>query len=398
MSAPASSSAPRSADAWLAVVGCLPDGTLAAGAPADALAAEAVFGATRLLEAAAVPVHARRPWPRPFADGLAALLRRRGRPTTVLASGDPLHFGVGATLVRALPAEEMNVFPAPSAFSLAAAALRWPLEEVRCVSLHAAPPADILLHARADTRLLVLTRDGATPTAIARSLAEGGWGDSGVAVLERLGTPQAAVHRARASTLGGRFEALNVLAVECASARAGPIAADALEHDGCVTRDEIRTLAVAALSPPGHLWDVGAGSGAVTIDFCRVGGSATAFERHPDRVAALRRNLAATATRASVLEGEAADRLDGAAPPTRIFLGGAVSDTALFEALWERLAPGGILVSNAVTVEAEAATLARHAALGGRLTRIALSHEAPLGTLRALRPALPVLQWRVVKP
>ncbi|MCF3935942.1 precorrin-6y C5,15-methyltransferase (decarboxylating) subunit CbiE [Acuticoccus sp. M5D2P5] len=381
--------------AWLTIIGALPNGALAPNAPQAALDAGAVFGAARLLAAAGIPEAARRPWPRPFADGIAAVLARRGEATTILASGDPLHHGVGATLLRHLPAEEIAVFPAPSAFSLAAAAMRWPLETVTCLSLHAAPPADILTAAAPGRRLLCLTRDGAAPAAIAAILTEAGFGDSTLTVLADLGTAEAARQTARASDLTGEAAPLNVLAVECA--RRDPVRVADLAHDGCVTRDEIRLLSIAALAPPGHLWDIGAGSGAVAIDWCRAGGSATLFERVPARAVAIRQNLAATHTRATLLEGPAIDHLGTAPDPARIFLGGAVGDDALFEALWARLPAGGILVSNAVTLGGEAATIARQARLGGTLTRIALSHAEPVGRLLAMRPAMPVLQWRVVK-
>lgn len=386
---------PRGDGAWLTVVGALPDGTLAPTAPPDALRTDAVFGADRLLDAANVPRPARRPWPRPFSEGIVALLARRGQATTVLASGDPLHFGVAATLLKHLPAEEMRVHPAPSAFSLAAARLGWPLEGVACISLHAAEPETILDHASPGRRLLVLTRDGRAPAAIGSVLEGAGYGESPSAILENLGTRAARVVPATAATLPAEAATLNVLAVDCR--RSGPVRADRLEHDGCVTRDEVRLLTVAALSPPGHLWDVGAGSGAVAIDFCRGGGTATLFEREPARADAARRNIVATGVRARLLEGDAASRLADADAPTRVFLGGGVSDDALFRALWRRLPAGGVLVSNAVTVEGEAATMARHAAHGGRLTRIALSFGAPVGAMTAMKPAMPVLQWRVEK-
>lgn len=332
--APHPESAP---EPWLTVVGALPGGALAPTAPPGALTAEAVFGPARLLAAAGVVPERQRPWPSPFADGVAALLARRGRATTVLASGDPLHHGIAATLLAHLAPEEMAVHPAPSAFSLAAAALRWPLAETTCVSLHTAAPEEILAHVAPGRRLLVLTRDGAAPHGIAAALCAAGWGESPVAVCEALGGPEAAVRRATAATLARAFHPLNVLAIHC---------------------------------------------------------------RRPDpvRAAAARRNLAAAAVPARLLEGDAAARLTDAPPPDRIFLGGAVADGALFAALWDRLAPGGIIVSNAVTLDGEAATLARHARHGGTLLRIALSHAAPVGRLLAMKPAMPVLQWRAIKP
>jgi precorrin-6Y C5,15-methyltransferase (decarboxylating) len=383
------------AEAWLTVIGALPGGALAPTAPATALEAEAVFGPARLLEAAGVAPERQRAWPSPFSEGVAALLGRRGRPTTVIASGDPLHHGIAATLLAHLAPEEMIVHPAPSAFSLAAAALRWPLAEALCVSLHAADPEEILAHAAPGRRLLVLTRDGEAPARIAAVLAGAGWGDSPVAVCEALGGPEAAVHRATAATLAGRFHPLNTLGVHCR--RPDPVRAADLEHDGCITRDEVRAVVLAALAPfGGHLWDVGAGSGSVAVAWCRAGGTATLFEREADRAAAARRNIAGLAAR--LLEGEAADRIAAAPPPERIFLGGAVAEEALFAILWDRLLPGGILVANAVTLDGEAALIARHARLGGTLTRIALSHAVPVGRLLAMKPGMPVLSWRVVKP
>ncbi|MBJ3777315.1 bifunctional cobalt-precorrin-7 (C(5))-methyltransferase/cobalt-precorrin-6B (C(15))-methyltransferase [Acuticoccus mangrovi] len=380
---------------WLTVIGCLPDGTLAPRAPRGALEG-AVFGAPRLLEAVGVPAAARHPWPRPFSEGIAAILARRGTPTTVLASGDPLHYGVATTLLAHVPIEEMSVYPAPSAFALAAARHGWAQESVTTLSLHAAPETDILTHAAPGRRLLALTRDGGAPARIAAILTGAGYGDSPVHILQNLGSPEAAVEATIARSVAGEFAALNVVSVECR--RPGPVGVDDLVHDGCVTRDEIRALTLAALGAPGHLWDVGAGSGAVAIDWCRTGGTATLFERVPSRIAAIRENLAATCTRATLLAGEAADRLAEAAPPDAVFLGGGVADDVLFAALWQRLPPGGVIVSNAVTLSGEAATLARYALHGGRLTRIALSHAEPVGRLVAMKPAMPVLQWRGVKP
>ncbi|MEM8551067.1 MAG: hypothetical protein AAGF45_01700 [Pseudomonadota bacterium] len=212
-----------------------------------------------------------------------------------------------------------------------------------------------------------------------------------------MGGPDEARRDATAATLSGNFHALNTVAVECV--RQGPVSEAALDHDGCVTRDEVRLLTIAALGGgTGHLWDVGAGSGAVAIDHIRAGGRATLFERMPARVAAIRRNLADAADDAApVFEGDAKAWLSAAETPDAVFMGGAVGDGQLFDALWARLPAGGILVSNAVTVEGEAATLARFAEFGGSLTRIALSFSGPVGGLNALRPAMPVLQWRVVK-
>ena len=384
-----------SSPTWLSVIGCLANGALAPHAPREALCTEAVFGAERLLHAAGVDRERQRPWPRPLSAGVAAVLERRGRPTTVLASGDPLHHGIAVSLLTHLDPSEIAIYPAPSAFSLAAAAMRWPLQDVGLVSLHNAPPSEIARHVAPGRKLLVLTRDGEAPAAIAVALTGLGYGESFITVLETL--PDGTRHNATAATLSGEFASLNTLAIVCRSAR--PVRIDDLAHDGCVTRDEVRLLTIAALGHGrGHLWDVGAGSGAVAIDWCRAGGSASLFERDLARAGAIRANLAAHGITAKLLEGDAAERLPGAAAPEAVFMGGAVADEPLFWALWERLRAGGAFVSNAVTLEGEAASIARHARHGGRLTRIALSHSGSVGALTALRPAMPVLQWRAVKP
>lgn len=381
--------------AWLTVVGMLANGALAPTAPASALEADAVFGAPRLLDAAGVPAGRRHPWPQPFRDGLQKVLARRGTPTTVLASGDPMHFGVGATLADLVGSGEMTVYPAPSAFALAASRLCWPLGATRCISLHAAPAEDILNHAADGARLLVLTRDGAAPAAIAAVLTAAGFGRSTVHVLENLAGPAEAHRSALAAQIDGTFEPLNVVAVACVDE--GPVQLGALEHDGCVTRDEVRAVTVAALAGGRHLWDVGAGSGSVALEWCRGGGTATLFERDADRAGAARRNIARRRACARVVEGDAALHVAGCAAPDRVFLGGAVGNDALFASVWARLQPGAVVVSNAVTLEGEAATIARFRAHGGTLTRIELSHSAPVGRLMAMKPAMSVLQWRATR-
>ncbi|MEM0908514.1 MAG: precorrin-6y C5,15-methyltransferase (decarboxylating) subunit CbiE [Pseudomonadota bacterium] len=382
---------------WLTVVGVLPNGALGPTAPPHALDADAIFGANRLLDMLSVGQARRRPWPKPFQEGIDAVVARRGQPTTVLASGDPLHFGVAATLLKHIAAEEMSVHPAPDAFALAAAEMRWPRADITAVSLHDVPPDTIRGHLAPQRRLIALTRDGASPQAVAEALTDAGYGGSMVTVLENLGSAHFSRHDQTARGLSGTFAPLNTLAIACS--RLNPISVDTLEHDGCVTRDEVRLLTIKALGEGrGHLWDVGAGSGAVAIDWCRAGGSATLFERDDTRVGAIHRNLEATATRAAVFEGEAEDALDAAAAPDAVFMGGSVSDQNLFEALWERLRSGGIMVSNAVTVTGEESTFKRFASHGGTLTRISLSHAKPVGRLRALVPAMPILQWRAQKP
>ena len=250
---------------WLTIVGLGEDGPdgLSPASRRALEAAEIVIGAARHLDLLPDISAEKRVWPIPFADGVPEVLALRGRPVVVLASGDPMHFGVGATLSARLPAAEMRVHPAPSAFSLAAAALAWPLDGVRCVSLHAAPEAEIVNHAADGARLLVLTRDGEAPERIAATRTAAGCGDSDMHVLAALGSGEEAIRRGPAHSLRGAFHPLNIVAVACVDT--GRVDLAGLEHDGCVTRDEIRAITVAALA--GGTFKVGTGRvGRLTVE------------------------------------------------------------------------------------------------------------------------------------
>jgi len=398
---------------WLSVVGIGEDGVEGLGPAARARVAEAevVFGGPRHLALAAPLIRGRaQPWPSPFDTGLAAVLALRGRPVCVLASGDPFLHGVGATLARRLDPGEMAVLPAPSAFSLAAARLGWALQEVETISLHGRPVEALrpLLHPGA--RILALTSDGAGPAAAARLLTAGGFGDSRLRVLEALGGPGERVTKAEAAALGGAaFGPLNVLAIEvvaAAGARILPLGGldDALfEHDGQITKREIRAVTLAALGPRRGetLWDIGAGAGSVAIEWMLRHPSlrAVAVEARADRADRIRRNAAALGVPAlAVVEGTAPAALAGLPVPDAVFLGGGGTDPGVLDAALAALPAGGRIVANAVTLEMQAALIALAGRFGGALSTIAVSRAGPVGGMTAWRPALPVTQWAWTRP
>lgn len=394
---------------WLGVVGIGEDGVAGLGAHARALigAAETVFGGRRHLDLAAELIAGEAvAWSSPLSGSIEAILALRGRRVCVLASGDPFLFGIGATLGRHVGPEEMDVVPAPSAFSLAAARLGWPLQKVRTLSAHGRPLELVLPHLQPGARLLVLTSDGDGPPGLARLLVSNGFGRSRLTVLESLGGPNERI----APFSGAPAGPLNLCAIEVLAdpgARVLPRAPgleDALfEHDGQITKREIRAMVLSALAPlEGELlWDVGAGSGAVGIEWMLRDPSlrAIAVEVDPARALRIGRNsLAFGVPGLDVVVGSVPGALDGLERPDAIFVGGAVGVEGVIPAVVSALRPGGRLVVNAVTLEGEAVLIARHAAHGGELTRIALSRAAPLGALTAWRPALPVIQWRWTKP
>ena len=330
----------------------------------------------------------------------------------LLASGDPMLHGLGATLARRLGTGRLRVLPAVSSVALACARLGWAEHEVDVVSLVSRPIEVVLPAVQPGARLLVLCRDGGTPNVLARLLADRGWGGSELMVLEHLGGEAEQVSGpVAAGALGeDRFADLAVVALVC---RPGPGATvlprvpglpdDAYESDGQLTRREARALALAALAPgPGQLlWDVGAGSGSVGIEWLRVDARcrAVAVERRGDRADRVRRNATALGVPdLEVVRGEAPAALTSLPRPNAVFVGGGVTSDGLLETCWERLEPGGRLVAHAVTIESEAVLHRWRQTAGGQLVQLAASHAEPLGGFTAWRPALPIVQWQVTRP
>ena len=389
-------------DPWLSIIGLGEDGLagLSDASRAALDAAEVIFGGPRHLALADAGPRGQ-PWPVPF--DVAPVLALRGQRVAVLASGDPFWFGAGGSLAAQLDATEWTAYPAPSTFSLAAARLGWRLEEVACHGLHATPFASIRPSLQRGARLLCLLRDGTAVRDFSAWLDQQGFGASALCVLEALGGPR---ERIRHSTATG-FDLLDVaapvaLAIEVAGALGLPRSAglpDAdFAHDGQITKSPMRALTLAALAPrPGeHLWDIGAGSGSVSVEWCLAGGRASAVEQHTARVANIRTNVEryGLAGALYVVEGLAPEALASLAPPQAIFVGGGFN-LALFTVL-QSLAPSGCrLVVNGVTLETESALTQLHLQHGGNLLRIELAPSAPLGSMRGWQPARPVVQWSI---
>ncbi|QQR38023.1 precorrin-6y C5,15-methyltransferase (decarboxylating) subunit CbiE [Devosia rhizoryzae] len=399
---------------WLTIVGIGEDGLngISAAARAAISKADQVFGGARHLELAAEAITGSAlPWASPFSDSVEQIIAARGQKICVLASGDPYHFGVGATLSKRVDPAEMQVLPIASAFSLAAARLGWPLQDVVSLSLHGRPVELILPHLHAGARILALTSDENGPVALARVLTEAGFGRSIVTVMEALGGPDERILSQMAELfMLTDIHPLNVCAVTVVPLPGARVLAltpgldDGLfEHDGQMTKREMRALTLSALAPRRHelLWDIGAGSGSVGIEWMLADPScrAIAVESHPERVARIGRNAKAFGVPGlTVVEGTAPSALDGLEPPHAVFVGGGGSEPGVMEAAMTALRPNGRLVANAVTLEMEAVLLALQAEHGGDLTRLSVARAEPVGTMTGWRPAMPITQWRWVKP
>lgn len=397
---------------WLTVIGLGEDGPDALAPAARALIAQAevLVGGERHLAMIPDGVAQRLTWRRPLTDTMDDIRAAQGRQVVVLATGDPFCFGIGTTLRRAFPDEQIVTIPAPSAFSLARARLGWSADETVGVTLHGRPLETVRAYLAPGQRLLVLSHDGTTPAQVAAQLTAVGYGASTLTVFAHMGGPDETSKSERADRWGETQVAdLNTVAIDCRAEgrvkrfRGAPGLPDrAFENDGQLTKREVRVQTVSALDPrPGALlWDVGAGSGSVAIEWLlsERTANALAVERDADRCARIARNAAALGVpRLTVQEGAAPEALKLLPVPDAIFIGGGLTLPGLIETCWARLAPGGTLVANAVTVAGEAALANWCARHDGTMTRIAVSRARPVGRHLAWRPLMPVTQLALVK-
>jgi len=397
---------------WLTVVGIGEDGFKGLGKNARRalMGASRIVGGQRQLDLLPVCLGGERQlWPSPFS--LAPVLERRGEAVCVLASGDPMFYGVGASLARQVPSDEMQVLPAPSSCSLAAARLGWPLQDVVTLSLVARPLAALNAHLASGVRLLLLSNDGQSPAAAAQLLRERGFGASHMSVFEHLGGDAERRVDAMASAWPDAASAdLNVIALECLAdagtqglSRLAGLPDSAFEHDGQLTKRDVRAITLARLAPtPGELlWDVGAGSGSIGIEWMRAHPScrALAIEADAGRQQLIERNRDALGVPGlQLIRGKAPQVLAGLERPDAVFIGGGVTREGVFETCWQQLKPGGRLVANAVTLQSELTLMNWRERYGGELTRIHVAQAQPLGEFDTWRQALPITLLDLVKP
>ncbi len=391
------------AEPWLSIIGLGEDGLAGlTTASREALrAAEFVFGGARHLALVGV---VGQDWPRPFS--VEPVLALRGRRVAVLASGDPFWHGVGGSVAQHLDPAEWRCFPQASTYSHVAARLGWRVEDLICLGLHAAPMARLRVHLAQGVRLICLLRDGAAVAELAGYLVGQGFGASVLHGFEALGG-----RRERRWKIGAQaFDIAKVTAPVAVAIEAmgqgisgsSGLPDEMFAHDGQITKRPVRALTLSALAPRAGevLWDIGCGSGSVSIEFLLAAPASVAHgvEADPLRAARARNNADSFGLghRFTVTEARAPEGLPGLPRPDVVFIGGGASE-ALLAAVWARLPDGGRLVVNAVTLETEGLLMACHGAKGGALLRIELAEAAPLGTKRGWLAMRPVVQWSVVK-
>lgn len=389
----------------IVVIGIGADGMagLSLASRSELTRATVVYGAKRQLALLDDTVTAeRREWPSPMLPALRKLPADSGRDVHVVASGDPLMHGVGGTLVRMFGAGKVSVLPHVSSVTLACARMGWNVHDIEVISLVTARPDTAV---RRGGRAIVLSRDHTTPATLAGLLDAHGRGDSSMTTLEQLGGPGERRRDGTAAQWAHNappdIDDLHVIAIRyLPDERISPLPDDAFVHDGQITKHAMRAVTLAALAPrPGErLWDVGAGSGSIGVEWCLSwpGCSAVAFERDGNRRRNVEFNAAASGVTIDV-RGDAPRAFDGAETPSAIFVGGGLTQPDLLDACFDNLPRGGRLVANVVTAESEAALIQAHSRFGGLLRRFQHYQGEPLGEFTGWRPQYPVTQWSVTR-
>lgn len=392
----------------IVVVGIGADGWagLGDGARQAISSADEVIGSRRQLQLLPADVGATRPWPSPIDPLIEDIVTRRAGTTCVLASGDPMLHGIGATLVRRAGAARVRVHPHPSAFAIACSRLGWAAAEVELVSAVARPPEVLVRALQARRRVIAYVTGSDGAAALARVLRDRALGASRFVVLEQLGGPAEEIHESTAEHWGDReADPLHAVAVEVAADGRGTtyprvpgLPDTAYVSDGQLTKRHVRAATLAALSPaPGELlWDVGAGSGSIAVEWLRAEATARAIalEVRADRAARIEENaLTLGVPDLEVRIGRAPEALADLPAPDAVFIGGGITTPGLLDRCWAALRPGGRLVANTVTLEGEQTVAAARVAHGGTLTRIEIAHAEPVGGFTGWRAQMPVVQW-----
>lgn len=377
--------------------------------------ADVVIGSPRQLDVVAALLGddtIRLTLPKPLRPGLQDIVSEHtGKRIVVLASGDPMLHGIGSTMVDLFGVDRLRIVPGVSSVSLACARLGWAHSTVTTVSLVTQDAAAIRRHIRPGARLIVLSRNADTPLHIAAEICDMDYGQAELTVMSDLGSPHEHIVNGPAAEIDecGQWTRLNVVGVNCATFEPGPadscapgLPDDLYEHDGQLTKREVRAVTLAYLRPlPEHtLWDLGAGAGSIGIEWLRLAPQSTvlAVERNPERAARIRDNaIRLGVPELEVVESDSWRALPELPDPNVVFIGGGVTKPGLFDEVWRRLPLGGRLVMNAVALESVAAVTGWQRRFGGDLVEVNVSRSQRLGTMTGWQPSRPVVIWAVTK-
>lgn len=398
---------------WLTIIGIGDDGWEGLGPKARKAIEEAqtIIGGRRHIDMLPAGDQKREIWPSPIKPYLDEFIKRKDEQICVLASGDPMFYGVGSHLARRLAPEEMRIIPHISTFAIICARMRWPETETVLVTACGRPVEQLHPELFDKARIVLYSAGSETPAEAAALLTKRGFGESLISVFEHVGgrSEKRREFTAAALTENEEFAALNSLAIECIAGKGANIWAKtpglpeaAFDTDGQITKRDVRAPTLARLSPrPGELlWDIGSGSGSIAIEWMRAAHAARAIaiEARADRAARIARNASQLGVpKLQIAQAKAPEALHNLAPPDAIFIGGGVTKKDMIETCWNALKPGGRLVANTVTLESEQVLFSAQQKYGGQLVQISISHAAPIGGFSGWKPARPVTQWSITK-
>jgi precorrin-6B C5,15-methyltransferase / cobalt-precorrin-6B C5,C15-methyltransferase len=240
---------------WLTIIGMGEDGWegLSNRARLAIKATDVIIGSERLFKNLPNIKAERHEWPQPFSAVVEQIKPLAGRNTVILATGDPMNYGVTRKLMEFIPFEEMTVIPHISAFSLAASRMGWSLPDCDTLTLHGRPSANLEAFMQPNAKLIVLTADASTISEIARRLVNRGFDQSRVTVLENLGGERERISNYVPHT---DYSDLNTVALHCIASpnakiysRIAGLPDEAFIHDGQLTKREVRAATLAALAP-----------------------------------------------------------------------------------------------------------------------------------------------------
>jgi precorrin-6Y C5,15-methyltransferase (decarboxylating) len=397
---------------WLSIIGIGEDGLSGLSAIARSLidTAEILVGGDRHLAMLPNDQRSRLIWTSPIEETIQKISDHRGKAVCVLASGDPMWFGIGTTLLKRIPIEEITIIPAPSTFSQICARLGWSMTEVETLSLCGRPASLLQAYIYPNAKLLILSSGKETPQIVANTLRDRGFGNSKITVLEHLGGSKERIISSLANQSQDfpKFTDLNAIAVECIPnpdaqirSRMAGLPDIAYHHDGQLTKCEVRAITLSALAPNAGelLWDVGAGCGSISIEWMRSHPRCQAIAIEKSRTHFIAENAIALGTpNLKIIEGKAPESLKNLPMPDAIFIGGGATEVDLFEICWESLRSQGRLVANVVTLEGEQKLFQWQQKYGGTLTQISIKRAEAVGSFLGWKPMRPVTQWKTIKP
>lgn len=417
---------------WIYLIGMGADGLdgLSAKAMRHLDEADVLVSSPRLFQLIPEDQRPRIHWESPLSDTLPHIEAHRGKTIAIIATGDPLCYGVGSWLLTKFALEDMVIIPGVSAFSLACARMGWAQQKTKLVTLHGRDDFNIRDAIAPHQNIVVLSQDAKTPRNVADHLRNMGFGASTLTVFTHMnGSLECrfdAVVEQASEVFGDAFEQekdhdFNVIAITCDASGSAPVLSraaglpdDAFAPFGKMTKRELRALAIAKLAPqPGDvLWDVGAGSATISVEFLRLaqGGCAHTFDIDHEALAYQMKNAQAFGLSDVLVSHQHAMPLspkDVKIPlPDALFLGGGI-DPEIIEAAVSHLKARGRLVAHAVTIESEAFLAAAFGKYGGDLTRISVARSEAIGPggdrdghshkFHGFKPAMTVTQWSFLK-